>query len=102
MSCANNIDSEIFLSSVTSLLRAFLTHKLHRNLRAQTEPRDNSLTRKQPRDLTASYRFTFDNITQPGIEQVQALADISRWRYVVIATKPVHQWQIRPTRGHTQ
>ena len=30
------------------------------------------------------------------IERVQALADISRSRYVVIATKPVHRLQIRP------
>jgi len=33
---------------------------------------------------------------QPGIERVQAFADISRSRYVVIATKPVHRLQIRP------
>ena len=32
---------------------------------------------------------------QPGIERVQALADILRWRYVVMATKPVHRLQIR-------
>jgi len=32
---------------------------------------------------------------KPGIEQVQALADILRLGYVVIATKPVHQLQIR-------
>jgi len=30
----------------------------------------------------------------PGIQRVQALADISRLRYVVIAMKPVHQLQI--------
>jgi len=29
-------------------------------------------------------------------ERVQALADISRSRYVVIATKPVNRLQIRP------
>jgi len=33
---------------------------------------------------------------QPGIERVQALADISRSRYVVIATKPVHRLKIHP------
>ena len=32
----------------------------------------------------------------PGIERVQALADIPRSGYVVIATKPVHRLQIRP------
>jgi len=31
----------------------------------------------------------------PGIERVQTLADISRSRYVVTATKPVHRLQIR-------
>jgi len=36
-------------------------------------------------------------VLQPGIERVQALADISRSRYVVIATKPVHRLHIRPT-----
>jgi len=29
-----------------------------------------------------------------GIERVQALADISRSRYVAIATQPVHRLQI--------
>jgi len=29
-------------------------------------------------------------------ERVQAFPDISRSRYVVIATKPVHRLQIRP------
>jgi len=40
----------------------------------------------------------FESVTQlqPGIERVQALADMSRLRYVVIATKPVHLLQIRP------
>jgi len=33
---------------------------------------------------------------QPGIQRVQALADISRSRYVVITTKPVHRLQICP------
>jgi len=33
---------------------------------------------------------------QPGIERVQALADISRSRCVAIATKPVHRLQICP------
>ena len=33
---------------------------------------------------------------KPGIERVQALADILRSGYVVIATKPVHQLQMRP------
>jgi len=32
----------------------------------------------------------------PGTEQVQALADILRLRYVLMATKPVHRVQIRP------
>jgi len=31
-----------------------------------------------------------------GIGRVQALADILRSAYVVIATKPVHRLQIRP------
>jgi len=35
-------------------------------------------------------------ITKPGIERVQALDDISRSGYVVIATKPVHRLQIHP------
>jgi len=35
-------------------------------------------------------------LTQPGIQRVQALADISHSRYVVIATKLVHRLQIRP------
>ena len=39
---------------------------------------------------------------QPDIEQVQALADISRSRYFVIATKPVHRLQIRPTKQCTR
>jgi len=34
--------------------------------------------------------------SKPGIERVQALADISRSRCVVIATQPVHRLQIRP------
>jgi len=34
---------------------------------------------------------------KPGIEQVQALTDISRSRYVAIAMQPVHHMQIRPT-----
>jgi len=33
---------------------------------------------------------------KPGIERVQTLADISRSHYVVIATKPMHELQIRP------
>ena len=33
---------------------------------------------------------------KPGTERVQALADISRSRYVVTATKPVRRLQIRP------
>jgi len=32
---------------------------------------------------------------EPGVEPVQALTDISRSGYVVIATKPVHRLQIR-------
>jgi len=35
-------------------------------------------------------------ILKPGIERVQALADMSRSGYVVIATKPVHRLQICP------
>jgi len=34
---------------------------------------------------------------KPGIQRVHDFADISRSRYVVIATKPVHRLQIRPT-----
>jgi len=34
---------------------------------------------------------------KPGIERVQALADMWHWRRVVIATQPVHRLQIRPT-----
>jgi len=44
-----------------------------------------------------------DKNAKPGIERVQALADISRLRYVVIATKPAHRlqiWQYCTTRGH--
>jgi len=33
---------------------------------------------------------------KPGMERLQALADILRSRYVVIATKTVHRLQIRP------
>jgi len=33
---------------------------------------------------------------KPGLQRVQALADISCSGYVVIATKPVHRLQIRP------
>ena len=36
-----------------------------------------------------------DNSITPGIERVQALADISR-SFRVIATKPVHRLQICP------
>jgi len=43
--------------------------------------------------ITATETLT---IVIPGIERVQALADISRSGYVVIATKPVHRSQIRP------
>jgi len=39
---------------------------------------------------------TAATILKPGIERVQALADISRSGYVVIVTKPVHRLQIRP------
>jgi len=35
-------------------------------------------------------------MNEPGRERVQALADISRSRYVAIATQPVHRLQIRP------
>jgi len=35
--------------------------------------------------------------SKPAIERVQALADVLRSRYVIIATKPVHGLQIRPT-----
>jgi len=48
-------------------------------------------------------RKSQQTITKPGIERVQALADISHSLYVVVATKPVHWLQIRPvctTRGH--
>jgi len=39
----------------------------------------------------------------PGIERVQALADIPRSGYVVIATKPVHRLQIlQVTSGSAQ
>ena len=34
-------------------------------------------------------------MNEPGRERVQALADISRSRYVAIATQPVHRLQIR-------
>jgi len=34
--------------------------------------------------------------SEPRIERVQALADISRSGYVVIATKSVHRLQIDP------
>jgi len=34
--------------------------------------------------------------TKPGIERVQALAYVSRSRYVVIVTKTVRRLQIRP------
>jgi len=33
----------------------------------------------------------FVHSREPRVERVQALADISRSRYVVIATKPVHR-----------
>jgi len=33
---------------------------------------------------------------KPVIERLQALADISRLRYFVMATKPVHRLQICP------
>jgi len=36
------------------------------------------------------------NKVKPGTERVQALADISRSRYVAIAMQPVHRLQIRP------
>jgi len=35
-------------------------------------------------------------LDKPSIERVQTLADISRSRYVVMGTKPVHRLQIRP------
>jgi len=38
----------------------------------------------------------FTHTLQPAIERVQALADILRSGYVVIATKPVHRLKIRP------
>jgi len=38
---------------------------------------------------------------KPVVERVQALTDISRSGYVVIATKPVHRLQIRPI-AHNQ
>jgi len=45
-----------------------------------------------------------DTVEKLGIERLQALADISRSRYVAVATQPVHRLQIRPivqtTRGH--
>ena len=46
------------------------------------------------RTVTKTLRFS----CKPGIERVQSLADISRSRYVVIATKflPVHRLRIRP------
>ena len=66
--------------------------------------------------LTPRYmHFTFKrpHILKPGIQRVQALADISRsalyafavymagyklaYVYVVVATKPMHRLQIRPT-----
>jgi len=37
----------------------------------------------------------FGNQTQPGMARVQALAGISRSRYVAITTQPVHRLQIR-------
>jgi len=41
----------------------------------------------------SSTRLKAGLLKQKGIEQVQALADISRSCYVVIATKPAHQLQ---------
>jgi len=35
-------------------------------------------------------------IVKTGIERVQAVAEISHSGYVVIATKAVHRFQIRP------
>jgi len=47
---------------------------------------------------SATVRHFMFNYRKPGTEQVglQALADISRSAYAVIATKPVHRLQIRP------
>ena len=40
---------------------------------------------------------TIKTIVKPGLERVQALADISRSRCVAIATQPVRRLQIRTT-----
>ena len=48
-------------------------------------------------NTTPSSRSSGSNNFKPGTERLQALADISRSRYVVIATKPVHRLQIRQT-----
>jgi len=50
---------------------------------------------ESPKVTTRVERFEWEY--QPGIERVHALVDISSSRYVVIAIKPVHQLQIRPT-----
>jgi len=46
--------------------------------------------------LTSTEKKTKSKQEKPGIERVQALVDISRSRYVAIATQPVHGLQIRP------
>jgi len=47
--------------------------------------------------LTVTVNETEKSQLKLGIERVQALADISRSRYVALATQPVHRLQIRPT-----
>jgi len=46
--------------------------------------------------LSFTRRNGIYSLFKPGIDRVQALADISRSRYVLIATKPVHRLQILP------
>jgi len=79
-------------TTIVSLTKGFTSHS--------TQNRSHRRRDSQPISWLTLKKLRLTQQKQPGIEQVQKLADISHSRYIVIAMKPMHQLQIRPTVHH--
>jgi len=79
-------------TTTVSLTKGFTSHS--------TQNRSHRRRSSQPISWLTLKKLSPTQQKQPGIEQVQKLADISHSRYIVTAMKPMHQLQIHPTVHH--
>jgi len=76
-------------TTTVSLTKGFTSHS--------TQNRSHRRRSSEPISWLTQKKLSTTQQKQPGIEQVQPLADISHSRHIATAMKPMHQLQIHPT-----